>query len=108
MQKEMEGKIIHTITSAEDNFMAAELWDGFCLTFSNGNTVSVQWGKTHYCSPGKTAEVAMWDKAGIWYQYDPDDNSIFPCEGENCVNGDISSDDVAKIISLISAGDFWG
>lgn len=60
---------------------------GFHMTFTNGNTVSVQWGKYNYCDVetsvehgeathlGKNAEIAAWDKDGNWYRF-PGDNVL--------------------------------
>ena len=64
---------------------------GFHMTFSNGWTVSVQWGPGNYCDnqdmealfkhsdqlrAGRTpclqansAEIAAWDSAGCWYKF---------------------------------------
>ena len=37
---------------------------GFQITFENGVTVSVQWGRGTYATPPHTAEV------GAWYQHE--------------------------------------
>jgi hypothetical protein len=52
---------------------------GFCMTFENGLTVSVQWGAGNYCDnqftgdfsckedeKSTTAEVAVWNAAEVW------------------------------------------
>lgn len=57
---------------------------GFHITFANGYSVSVQFGKGNYCERRgrmdevdshacKNAEVAAWDKDGKWYKL-PDSN----------------------------------
>ena len=44
-----------------------ELNNGFHITFENGYTVSVQFGKVNYSDQGETtAEVAAWDPDGEW------------------------------------------
>lgn len=41
--------------------------DGFQLTFFNGNTISVMFGKHTFSDNGETtAEVAVWNKKGEW------------------------------------------
>ncbi len=59
---------------------------GFHITFANGWTVSVQWGRGNYCDnrtplpprihepvpPSPTAEIAAWDHAGRWWQFEND------------------------------------
>ena len=78
---------------------------GFQMTFSNGLTISVQWGTNNYCSnrdTGKildkdmltsaTAEIAIWDRMGFGYNFS---------EGRNC-EGWVSADEVAKWISKVS------
>ncbi len=84
---------------------------GFSLTFSNGNTVSVQWGPGNYCNPehesgrmaahdapmqtpnwsASTAEVAAWNSDGEWHNFGGDE-----------VAGYLSSDDVAKFIDFVA------
>ena len=39
----------------------SEHWNGFTFEFSNGWSVSIQQGEAHYCTVGKTAEVAVFD-----------------------------------------------
>lgn len=53
---------------------------GFQITFENGNTISVQFGRGNYCSnynvlntadaECENAEVAIWNDAGVWYTFD--------------------------------------
>lgn len=80
---------------------------GFQLKFSNGWTVSVQWGPMNYCEnrssnfdfPSRgpkesigcdSAEIAAWDSNDNWYQFDHD-----------TVKGWCTADEVADFISLI-------
>ena len=47
--------------------------DGFQMTFENGCTISVQFGKHNYSDEGETtAEVAAWDTEGNWLMFDED------------------------------------
>lgn len=79
---------------------------GYHMTFSNGWTVSVQWGPGNYCDHHNTygfyapkesdkwysgtAEVAAWDRNGVWYQFDSD-----------TVDGYKTPDEVAAFIAMI-------
>lgn len=61
------------------NFVSTD-GKGFQMTFANGLTASVQWGRGNYCgnyyneeqathcrgAQCNTAEVAVWDKNGKW------------------------------------------
>lgn len=81
-----------------------EWHSGFQMTFENGWTVSVQFGRGNYCANRSTkwpfgqeeiykssdAEVAAWDEQGVWYQFDGDS-----------VKGWCKSDEVADFISKI-------
>lgn len=80
---------------------------GFQLTFENGLTISVQFGKGNYCEnrnffvtgtdrekeyiSSKDAEIAIWNKEGNWYDF-----------GSDTVNGWVNSNDVAKWIYAVS------
>lgn len=84
---------------------------GFQMTFPNGWTVSVQWGPGNYCEnksmsggwnapikedfwKSRTAEIAAWDKNGVWYDgYDNGDQ----------VDGYQTTDDVLKFMNEIAA-----
>lgn len=80
---------------------------GFQLTFSNGLTISVQFGSGNYCcrqdsSPDAVsemsfpmvqshdAEIAIWDAAGVWWNF-----------GEDNVLGYVSTDDVGEWIDRV-------
>jgi hypothetical protein len=87
-----------SITPSED-------WNGFTFLFSNGWSVSIQQGEPHYCTTGKTAEVAIFDPRDNWYGYDDEKRDIFIPNKEyheTYVNGHLNANDVAKIISIIS------
>ena len=63
---------------------------GFQLTFENGWTISVQWGPGNYCDnrnfdgdpfdwksrpsnyESTTAEIAVWDSNGQWFDFGSD------------------------------------
>jgi hypothetical protein len=50
---------------------------GFTMKFSNGNTISVQFGMANYCANKdkesvescQTAEIAIWNSEGKWYEF---------------------------------------
>lgn len=78
---------------------------GFQITLDNGITVSVQYGKANYCerrehgsydedpntTTSKDAEVAAWDKNGVWY-------SLGACD---TVNGWQSVNQVLQLIDFM-------
>lgn len=73
---------------------------GFNVTFGNGWTVSVQWGRGTYCDNrhsvsmidgSANAEIAAWDKDGVWHDF-----------GGEQVKGWQTPDEVARFISFIS------
>lgn len=74
---------------------------GFHMTFENGWTVSVQFGKNNYASNKQNtdeshdAEIAAWDKDGNWYRFNNGDD-VFGYE---------KTDDVAEFIAMIAAKD---
>ena len=74
---------------------------GFHMTFENGWTVSVQFGKNNYASnkqhtdESPDAEIAAWDKDGNWYHFKNGDD-VFGYE---------KTDDVAEFIAMIAAKD---
>jgi len=77
--------------------------DGFQMTFANGFTVSVVFGKYTYSDEGETtAEVAVWDKDGYWYVLNDEDNhmSLIKLETGTDVMGRCTSDLVASIMNL--------
>jgi len=76
---------------------------GFTMTFTNGNTISVQFGLGNYGSnrnesknETKLAEIAMWNKKGVWYHFD----------NINDVKGWVTADEVAEWIHFASVNDF--
>ena len=78
---------------------------GFQLTFENGWTVSVQFGKHNYCEnreslsrevvkkgESQDAEIAAFPEEGLWYDF-----------GSDTVKGYCSADEVAQFIAMIQA-----
>ena len=80
----------------------SEHWNGFTFEFSNGWSASIQQGESHYCTVGKTAEVAIFDDRDNWYGYDEEKRDIFTPDADTYVNGHLNADDIAKIFSIIS------
>ena len=77
--------------------------DGFHMTFDNGATVSVMFGKHTYSDQGETtAEVAVWDKDGDWYILNEEDNhnSLIKVNSGSDVIGHCTSNMVAHIMNL--------
>ena len=76
-----------------------EFQSGFQMTFENGWTVSVQFGKINYISDRENigdsidAEIAAWDKDGNWYSFD----------GHQNVKGWVKPDEVADFIVKIKS-----
>ena len=92
---------------------------GFQMTFSNGNTVSVQFGYGNYCEnklneevgalfnpephnpQSSDAEVAAWSRASgdgegerVWYNF-----------GHDTVAGWLNADEVASFITFVATSD---
>ena len=84
------------------------LHKGFQITFENGYTISVQWGTGNYCENNRPsvdhsdqlvwlkrspeysspdAEIAIWNKDNVWYDF-----------GYDTVKGYCSADEVADWI----------
>jgi len=80
----------------------SDFWNGVNITFSNGWCVSIQQGESHYCTVGKTAEVAIFDDKDNWYAFDEEKRDIYIPDEGTYVNGHLDADDIAKIISIIS------
>jgi hypothetical protein len=77
--------------------------DGFHMTFDNGFTVSVMFGKRNYCDSGETtAEVAVWDTDDNWYILNEEDNhmSLIKVPEGSDVIGYCNSNMVAFIMNL--------
>lgn len=73
---------------------------GYQITFANGLTISVQFGVGNYCdnrnksraeemkntiNQSTTAEIAIWDSFGNWYDF-----------GNDTVKGFVSPEEVAE------------
>ena len=82
---------------------------GFQITFKNGMTISVQFGTMNYCDrknitapiqgemkmaivESNTAEIAIWDSYGKWFDFGSDE-----------VKGWVDADEVATWIILCTA-----
>jgi len=82
---------------------------GFTMEFKNGITISVQFGTGNYCErrnltapiqgemkmnmvESKTAEIAIWDKEGTWFNF-----------GHDQVKGWVEADEVATWIIFCTA-----
>jgi hypothetical protein len=75
--------------------------DGFQMTFENGCTISVQFGKHTYSDAGETtAEVAAWDNKGNWLMFDED--KWTEIENGSDVMARQSASGVAKLIYTLS------
>jgi len=77
--------------------------DGFQMTFGNGFTISVMFGRYNYSDAGETtAEIAIWDVDGNWYILNEEDNhmSLVKVPEGSDVMGYCTSDQVASIMNL--------
>jgi len=97
-------------------FSSSTEWPGFTMVFANKWEISVQFGATHYCSNrhsdswkesdyrrhSETAEVAIFSPSGAWWSYDEDINEVVEQNEDACVNGYLTTDQVANIIAIIS------
>ena len=80
--------------------------DGFKMTFSNGCTISVIFGKYTYSDGGETtAEVDAWNSDGDWMVYEEDrlpfDQWIVLEDGTEVMPRQ-TADEVANLISTLS------
>ncbi len=76
----------------------SEYNNGFTMTFENGCTISVQFGKVNYSSivdgVSISAEIAIWDKNGNLYNF-----------GNDKVKGYCDANEVADWIHRVSKFD---
>ena len=87
---------------------------GFSMTFTNGNTISVQWGVANYCEhymsemdhklsqawdvwKSKDTEMAAWDEQGNWHNFERGCGI-----GGKQVQGYISADDVLAFMNFVA------
>ena len=71
-----------------------EYHNGFHMTFKNGYTMSVQFGKTNYSDGGETtAEIAAWGPDGQWLSLG---------EGDD-VRGWCSPDEVLEVMNMVAS-----
>ena len=80
----------------------SEHWNGFSFAFSNGWNVSLQQGSAHYCTEGKTMDVAIFDPQGKWWGYDEENGELFLSKADTYVNGHLDADHVARVIALVA------
>ena len=80
--------------------------DGFKMTFSNGCTMSVMFGKYSFSDEGQTtAEVAAWDSDGKWMLFQEDRlpfDQWIVLENEIEVMSRQTADEVANLIYTLS------
>ena len=75
--------------------------DGFHMTFANGCTISVMFGKYTYSDNGETtAEVAAWHPNGNWMYHQEGDWIEIPDSSE--VMPRRTADEVAKLMYSLS------
>ena len=75
--------------------------EGFQMTFENGCTISVQFGKHTYSDAGETtAEVAAWDNKDNWLMFDGD--KWIEIEAMTDIMPRQTASDVAKLIYTLS------
>jgi len=75
--------------------------DGFQMTFANGCTISVIFGKHTYSDNGKTtAEVAAWHPNGNWMYHQEGD--WIEISEDSDVMPRRTADEVAKLIYTLS------
>jgi hypothetical protein len=73
-----------------------EYHNGFHMTFKNGYTMSVQFGKTNYSDGGETtAEIAAWGPDGKWMKLSDHDD----------VRGWCSPDEVLEVMNTVASQD---
>jgi len=78
---------------------------GFHITFENGWTVSVQFGRGNYCDnynhegydgpvpQSSDAEIAAWDSDNKWFEF----------EGGNTVDGNVSPAALLAFMNMVAA-----
>ena len=80
---------------------------GFRMGFDNGFEISVQWGPGNYCERkdedfDKPQEERFWESRTAEIAiFDSKDNSMITL-GEDNVDGWLTSDKVAKVITMVS------
>jgi hypothetical protein len=79
----------------------SEWCSGFSFAFSNGWRVSLQQSSAHYCTEGKTMEVAIFDPKDGWWAYDEENCKLFLSES-TYVNCHLDADNVARVMALVA------
>ena len=83
-------------------------YEGFTVAFTNGWTVSVQFGKHTYCNrrhdedDKSTAEIAAYTINGNWFDFDVDDNKDKEFVSTS-IKGWQSSHEVVDFMNMIRA-----
>lgn len=76
-------------------------YDGFQIIFANGNTISVMFGSFTYSDNGETtAEVAAWNKDGLWMLFQ--DKKWITLESGSEVMPRQTPEQVAEMVSELS------
>ena len=70
------------------------MYNGFTLSFENGNTISVQFSQFNYSDGETTAEVAAWDADNEW---------ISLGDGQGDVVGWQTTDQLADLIQKVKS-----
>ena len=84
-------------------------YEGFTVGFTNGWTVSVQFGKHTYCDrrhneeDKSTAEIAAYNTNGVWFDFDKDHNHKDDKEFSTYIKGWQSSHEVVDFMHMIRA-----
>jgi len=80
-----------------------DMWqDGFQITFGNGCTISVIFGRSSYSDQGKTtAEVAAWNRDKEWMLYS-DWKWVVLKDGYSDVMPRCTADEVAEMMFTLS------
>ena len=75
--------------------------NGFKMTFTNGNTISVMFGLYTFSDSGETtAEVAAWNKEGYWMLFQ--DGKWIVVENGNEVMSRQTPEEVAEMMDALS------
>lgn len=73
--------------------------DAFSIQFENGCIISVSWDEGTYCDRGKkTAEVACFNRSGMWMVYSMDEDRFITLTDGSEVMREISADQLVEIM----------
>ena len=82
---------------------------GFAMEFDNGYSISVQWGPENYCHTKDNGAYLQpqkqhrWDSASAEIAVYGSNGSMIPIGRGDTVEGWLSTDQVAKVISICSS-----